>query len=163
MLCVQGYSHGSLLAPFTPSLEHRSDDALNHITYRYILISPPLGVAWFLSPFGWGSYDRRIRRILQIATLSDREDSCTVTPADDHEPAKVSTLLIVSGGQDQFTSHAKYQAWAGALSIFERGVAGGEEQEGARPPRWVDIEAADHFWSSRVTMDELVRAVQKWL
>ncbi len=118
-----------------PAAHRPSDYSAGSITFRYILISPPIGVSWFLTPFRSRSFIESIKDV-----LSDNSS----TP----------TVLVIYGDQDNFTSVDNYEKWLKELE--------GEEAKTSSSLKVVKVEGGSHFWST-THLQTLLQEVQFYI
>jgi hypothetical protein len=145
LVTIQGYSHGSLLTPFTPS-----GSSSTSIHYRYILVSPPLGVAWFLHPFKGSSYDLALQRAMQRKSEGRGRER--------------GVILVLYTTCDQFTSTYTYATWTRRLKAMASEVTTAENAEREVTKLFTDVEVeADHFWRSNTALKKLATSVHDWL
>ena len=88
--CVQGYSHGSLIASMQPVLSQ----AFPLVKLSHILLSYPLGPRSWLTLFNSSLYSKALEALVQHAD---------------------SNVLIIFGDRDEFTSQSNYATWASGL------------------------------------------------
>lgn len=60
-------------------------------------------------------------------------------------------LLSIRGDKDQFTADSKYSQWEAKLG------------ESAKSASFVKIEGADHFWSGKTHLNDMLAKVSEWL
>ncbi|KAH7884613.1 Alpha/Beta hydrolase protein [Phlebopus sp. FC_14] len=121
-----GYSHGSLVATLHPALP-------SHIKTSYVLLSYPLSPRGLLTMFHTSTYLSALRSLLLEASVS---------------------MLIIYGDKDDFTSKAKYDAWAERIRKTEDTKAQLEI---------ISVARADHFWHEESTRASLKTTLESWL
>jgi len=158
-----GYSQGSLLAPFTPSrrishhhhgLHHKvtTSTGLTWImTFRYILISPPLAYTWFLMPFKRSAYDQALIDIMELEVKRRARA--------EYQDWK-SPILVAWGTEDNFISNLA--EWRQTLRVANH------EREEDNKDLQIDLFTAvefqcDHFWALASARTRLVAVIQAWL
>jgi len=120
---IMGYSHGSLIASLHPLLP-------DPIKTYHILLCYPMGVRGLITFFNSGTFETALHTLIQ-------------------EPK--SSLLVLYGDKDQFTSLHRYERWVEKLNNEARGQLS-----------TVQVESGDHFWHGRAG-EEMCSAVGHWL
>lgn len=120
----------------------RATSALAHHQLSYLLISPPLGVAFFLTLFRSSVYETALRTAI----------------------AEGKKVLIVYGDEDTFTSSSRYQKWTSRLLQIEEHDQNGSKGQTRKNQLIIrQIKGADHFWTKPERKEQLLATVTKWM
>jgi pimeloyl-ACP methyl ester carboxylesterase len=122
------------------------------ISFRYILISPPLTYAWFFMPFKRDAYDHALVNAMVMEVRRRRQM--------DYESWNCPILVLYGNGDQYLTDLTE---WARLLrDRVEYAPEGDTRDADIALLRNVEFNC-DHFWNSALARTRLVEVVQSWL